>query len=72
MMETFSSTNSIVIGDFNARCWTCWEGDVNSNAGKELDSLTYTPRYTQLIDKPTDFFSSGSSCIDIISCTSLQ
>ena len=43
-------------------------GDVNSNAGKELESLTSTAGCTQLIDKPTHFFSDGSSCIDLIFC----
>ena len=58
----------IVIGDFNARCRNWWVGDVNSNTGKELDSLTSTAGYTQLIDKPTHFISGGSSCIDLIFC----
>ena len=37
-------------------------------AGKELDILTSTAGYTQLIDKPTHFFSGGCSCIDLIFC----
>ena len=59
---------SIVIRDFNARCRNWWAGDVKTNAGKELDSLTSTAGHTQLIDKPTHFFSRGSSCIDLIFC----
>ena len=59
---------STVIGDFNARCRNWWAGDVHSNAGKELDFLTFTAGYTQLIDKPTHFFSGGSSCINLIFC----
>ena len=42
-------------------------GDVNSNAGKELDSLTSTAGYFLLIDKPTHSVS-GRSCIDLIFC----
>ena len=61
---------SIVIGDFNARCRNWFAGDVNSNAGKELDSFTSKIGYSQLIDKPIiespHFFSGGSSCIDLI------
>ena len=53
---------------FNARCSNCGTGDVNSNAGKELDSLTSTAGYTQLSDKPTHAFSGGSSFIDLIFC----
>ena len=37
---------SVVVGDFNSRCRDRWVGDVNSNAGKELDSLTTTAGYT--------------------------
>ena len=33
-----------------------------------LASLTFAAGYTQLINKLTQFFSGGSSCIDIISC----
>ena len=58
----------IVIEDFNARCRNWWAGDVNSNAGKELDFLTSTAGYTQLINKPTHLFSGESSCINLIFC----
>ena len=57
----------IAIRDFNARCRNWWTGDVN--AGKNLDSLTSTAGYTQLIDKPTHFFSGGYSCIDLTFCS---
>ena len=43
----------MVIGDFNSRGRNWWARDVNSNSGNELCSLTSTPGYTQLIDKPT-------------------
>ena len=33
-----------------------------------LASLTFAAGYTQLINKLTQFFSGGSSCIDLISC----
>ena len=58
----------VVVGDFNTRCRDRWVGDVNSNAGKELVSLTTTAGYTQLIDKLTPFFIGRSSCIDLIFC----
>ena len=59
---------SIVFGDFSSRCRNWWAGDVNSNAGKVLDSLTSTAGYTQLIDKATHFISGGSSYVDLIFC----
>ena len=62
----------IVIGDFNARCKNWWAADVNANADKELDSLISTAGYTQLIYKPTHFFSGGSSCINLIFCNKLK
>ena len=62
----------IVIGDFNARCKNWWAADVNANADKELDSLISTAGYTQLIYKPTHFFSGASSCINLIFCNKLK
>ena len=57
---------SIVTEDFNAMFRNWQARDINSNAGKELDSLIARAGPTQLIDKPTGFFSGGSSCIDPI------
>ena len=64
--DDLSPVCSIVIGDFNVKCRNWWAWHVNSNAGKELDFLTSTAGYTQLIDKPIHFFSGGSSYIDLI------
>ena len=63
-----SPFSSVLIGDFNARCTNWWAAEIDSKAGKELDTLTSTARYTQLIDKPTHFFRYGCSCIDLIFC----
>ena len=67
-IDDTSSFSSVLIGDFNARCTNWWAADIDSKAGKELDTLTLTAEYAQLIDKPTHFFSGGCSCIDIIFC----
>ena len=67
-IDDTSPFSSVLIGDFNARCTNWWTADIDSKAGKELDSLTSTAGYTQLIDKPTHFFSGGCSCIDLIFC----
>ena len=37
---------SVLIDDFNGRCANWWEADINSKAGKELDTLTSTAGYT--------------------------
>ena len=67
-IDDTSPFSSVLIGDFNARC-TNWEAaDIDSKASKELDYLTSTAGYTQLIDKPTHFFSGRCSCINLIFC----
>ena len=43
----------IATGDCNVRCRDWWAEDLNSNAGKELESLTSRAGFTQLTDKPT-------------------
>ena len=64
-IDDTSPFSSVLIGDLNARCTNWWAADIESKAGKELDSLTSTAGYTQLIDKLTHFFSGGCSCIDL-------
>ena len=67
-IDDTSPFSSALIGDFNARCANWWAADIDSKTGKELDTLTSTAEYTQLIDKPTHFFSGGCFCIDLIFC----
>ena len=58
----------MLTGDYNARSSSWWSGDITTRVGKELEALTSTAGYSQLIDKPTHFFNGGSSCIDLIFC----
>ena len=58
----------MLIGDFNARSSSWWSGDMTTRVGKELEALTSTAGYSQLIDKPAHFFNGGSSYIDLIFC----
>ena len=44
---------SVVTGDFNARNSRWWKNDITNLAGLELDSLTSSAGYTQIIDKTT-------------------
>ena len=60
---------SIVTGDFNARCSRWWKNDINNLQGQELDSLTLSAGYNQIIDKPTHVINTSMSCIDLIFCT---
>ena len=59
-------TCSIVLGDFNAKC-SKWCASVKRNtAGIELDNITMTSDYNQMIDKPTHYVNESSTCIDLI------
>ena len=60
---------SIVTGDFNARCSRRWQNDITNSAGQEIDSLTLSAGYKQIIDKPTHVVNNSMSCIDLLFCT---
>ena len=63
---------SFVTGDFNARNSRWWKNDIINSVVLELDSLTLSAWYTQIIDKPTHGLNSSMSCIDLIFCTNLN
>ena len=60
---------SIITGDFNVRCSRWWKNDITNSAGQEIDSLTSSVGYKQIIDKPTHVINNSMSCIDLIFCT---
>ena len=45
------------------------KNDITNSVGQELDSLTSSAGYSQIIDKPTHVVNSSMSCIDLIFCT---
>ena len=57
-------TRSIV---FNAKCSKWCNSDETNTAGIELDNITMTSGYNQMIDKPTHYINESSSRIDLIS-----
>ena len=57
-------TCSIVLGDFNAKCSKWCTSDRINSAGIELDNITTTSGYNQIIDKPNHYINESSSCID--------
>ena len=60
-------TCPILIGDFNVKCSKWYASNNNNNAaGIELDSITLSSGYSQIIDKPTHFVNGSSPCIDLI------
>ena len=60
---------SVITGDFNARSKRWWKNDITNLAGQEIDSLTSSAGYKQLIDKPTHVINNSMSCIDFLFCT---
>ena len=60
---------SVVTGDFNARSSRWWRNDITNLAGKEIDFLTSSASYTQIIDKAAHVINKSKSCIDLIFCT---
>ena len=57
---------SIVTGDFNARCSRWWRNDITNFAGKEIDFLTSSAGYSQIIYKPTHVINKSKSRFDLI------
>ena len=57
---------SILIGDFNGKCSKWCSSDKNNVAGLEIDNITTTAGYSQLVNKPTHFINGTSFCIDLI------
>ena len=68
-MNNINSHNpavSVITLDFNGKCSKCHSFDTSDNIGKELDTITLTAGYSQIIDKPIHFTNNSSSCIDLI------
>ena len=60
---------SIIAGDFNARYSRWGKNDITNSTGQDIDSLTSSAGYKQIIDKPTHVINNSMSCIDLIFCT---
>ena len=55
-MNNINSLNPailIIAGYFNGKCSKWYSFDTSDNIGKELNTITLTIGYTQIIDKPT-------------------
>ena len=58
-MNKINSLNpaiSIITGDFNGKCPKWYSFNTSDNIGKELDTISSTAGYSQIIDKPTLFY----------------
>ena len=56
---------SVVTSDFNAHNGRLWKNDISNSASLELDSLTSSAGYTQIIYKSAIAVNSSMSCIDL-------
>ena len=65
-IKSLNPAISIIAGDFSGKCSKWYSFDTSDNIGKELDTITSTAGYSQIIDKPTHFTKKSSSCIDLI------
>ena len=65
-INSFKPAISIITRDFNGICSKWYSFDTSDNIGKELDTITSTAGYSQIIDKPSNFTNNSSSCIDLI------
>ena len=58
---------SIVTGDVNARSSSWWINYITDTPGQEIDSLTSSAEYAQIVDKPTHVVNNYMSCKNITS-----
>ena len=59
-------TCSVIIGDFNAKSSKWCNSDESNKEDIELDNITTSAGYSQLINEPTHFVNKTSSCIELI------
>ena len=55
-----------------ARCSKWCDKGITNSGSCEIDTLTSSARYTQIIKKPTYIVNNSSSCIDLIFCNNLN
>ena len=63
---------SVITGDLNARCSKWCNKDITNSVGREIDTLTSSAGYKQIINKPTHIVNNSPSCIDVIFCNNLN
>ena len=62
----FKSSFTVILGGFNARSQAWYWDDITSYEGSNIDSLTTTYGFHQLISDITHLLPYSSSCIDLI------
>ena len=71
-INSLNPVTSIITGDINGKCSKWCSFDTRDHIGKELDSITSSTGYSQIIDKPTHFTNNSSSCIDFLFTSKLS
>ena len=66
-IHSFNPDFSIILGNFNARSNKWWVGDNQISEGSQIDSLTTSYGFKQLMSEPTYILKNSSSCIGLIS-----
>ena len=56
----------LILGGFNCRSNSWWEGDISTKEGIDLESVSSSHGFHQLITGPTNILPQSSSCIDLI------
>ena len=56
----------LVTGDFNVRSSSWWKNDLTTREGGQVDTITSSYGWSQLIREPTHILPNSSTCIDLI------
>ena len=65
-INSFNPGFSVILGDFNAKFKNWWHCDTQTSEDSQIDSLTTSYGFQQLISKPTQILKNSSSCIDLM------
>ena len=57
---------TIILGDLNARSLASWSEDITTLHGTQMDSLTITHAFKQIISDPTHILPQSSYCSNLI------
>ena len=64
-IHSFNPDFLLILCDFNGRSNMWWVGDTQISEGSQIDSLTTSYGFRELISEPTHILK-NSSCIDLV------
>ena len=65
-IHSFNPDFLLILCDFNVRSNMWWVGDTQISEGSQIDSLTTSYGFRELISEPTHILKNSSSCIDLV------